>query len=297
MKAVPFIHVPITSLQLIAIVGKYDATVITGNLNLNNKDKENESANNKRKCILSNIIRSKPHRIEDFLAIIKLEGLWEVVLVIPSVDKFHMSCKIMIIPHAARSKNLTSTQKASLEEIQIDMVPDPEPLGVSLETHFKFFLIFYDRHSRIFCIARMKDKSSSECSKAIEGIISKIPNSTLTAKDITHIRKDTGMEFRLNDVNDWCKENYITFTTAALKHQEQNIMVERHRAEVSKLADIMLVHARLSTKFIIHALKYASQVHDIMTINNLLDSHCNPTTPYHLTFTCHPKASYFRLFG
>ena len=123
-------------------------------------------------------------------------------------------------------------------------MPNPEPLGVSSETRAKFFLIFCNRYSRIFRIAPMKDKTLLECAKAIEGILSRIPNSTSTEKDITYLRSDAGTEFRSNDFNDWCKENSIVFTTAAPKYQEQNGLVERHWAEVSKLANTMLIHAR-----------------------------------------------------
>ena len=228
---------------------------------------------------------------------INSEGLWEDVLIIPSVDKFCTSCKITSIPHAARSKTRTSTSKSFLEEIQVDTIPNPEPLGVSAETRYKFFLTFCDRYSRIFRIAGMKDRSSLECASAIECILSRIPNSTLTPKDITHIRSDAGTEFRSEVFNDWCRENSIVFTTAAPKHQEQNGMVERHWGEVSKLANTMLIHARLSPKFIMYALNYASQIHDIMPIKNLLDSHGKPTTPYYLAFNRHPKASHFRVFG
>ena len=249
MKAGPVIHVPITSLQSIAMVANDETTVKVSNITASNKN-EDESVSFKRKRISSDVIHSRFHKTEGVLATINSEGLWEDVLIIPSVDKFCTSCKITSIPHAARSKTRTSTPKSFLEEIQVDTVPNPEPLGVSAETRYKFFLIFCDRYSRIFRISGMKDKTSLECAKAIEGILSRIPNSTSTAKDITHIRSDTGTEFRSNDFNDWCKENSIVFTTAAPKHQEQNGMVERHWAEVSKLANIMLVHARLSTKFI-----------------------------------------------
>ena len=61
----------------------------------------------------------------------------------------------------------------------------------------------------------MYDKTSKECARAIEQILSKIPDSTYTPKDITYIRSDAGTEFRSAEFNDWCLENSIVFNTAA----------------------------------------------------------------------------------
>ena len=182
-----------------------------------------------------------------------------------------MSCKLATIKHAARSKTRSSTPKSFLEEIQVDTVPNPEPLGVCAETKHKYLLIFCDRYSRIFRVIGMKDKSSLQCASAIETILSRIPNSNKTAKDITYLRSDAGTEFRSNEFNDWCREHSIVFTTAAPKHQEQNGLVERHWGEVFKLANLLLIHARLSPRFFYFAAKYAEKIHDIMPIKNLLD--------------------------
>ena len=64
----------------------------------------------------------------------------------------------------------------------------------------------------------MNDKASGESSKAIDGILSRIPNSTYTANDITHIRSDAGTNFRSAEFNDWCLDNSIVFTMAAPKY-------------------------------------------------------------------------------
>ena len=74
-------------------------------------------------------------------------------------------------------------------------------------------------------------------------------------------------------------------------------MVEHHWAEVSKLANSMLIHAQLSTKFIYYALKYAEKVHDIMPIRNLIDKEGKPTTPHYLAFKRQPKVAHFKVFG
>ena len=40
--------------------------------------------------------------------------------------------------------------KRPLDEIQVDIVPNPEPMGLSADTRFNYFLILCDRFSRTF---------------------------------------------------------------------------------------------------------------------------------------------------
>ena len=175
----------------------------------------------------------------------------------------------MTIRTASRNKTRSSTCKSFLEEIQIDAAPNPEPLGISTESRCNYFLIFCDWYSRIFRITSLQDKSSKECARGIEQILSKITHSTYTPKDITYIRSDAGTEFRSAEFNDWCLENSIVFTTAAPKHQHQNGLVKRHWGIVLHIANTMILHARLSSKFIMYAIKYAQYIHDIIPVKDL----------------------------
>ena len=143
----------------------------------------------------------------------------------------------------------------------------------------------------------MQDKSSLECAKAIETILSRIPNSTYTAKDITHIRSDAGTEFRSADFNDWCLENSITFTSAAPKHQHQNGIVERHWGIVANMANSLILNARLSPKFFAYALKYEEKMHDMIPIRDLTDEEGRPTIPYYKAFNKKPNVQQFKIFG
>ena len=97
---------------------------------------------------------------------------------------------------------------------------------------------------------------------------------------ISHIRSDAGSEFRSDVFRKWCSENKIRFTTAAPKHQEQNGLVERHWGTILKLANTMIIHARLSKKFFYYAVKYAQFIHDVIPVKDLLDEmdyHVHPT--------------------
>ena len=74
----------------------------------------------------------------------------------------------------------------------------------------------------------------------------------------------------------------IRFTTAAPKHQEQNGLVEKHWGTIMKIANTMILHARLSKKFFYYAVKYAQLIHDVIPVKDLHDKNGLPCTPYQL---------------
>ena len=113
---------------------------------------------------------------------------------------------------------------------------------------------------------------------------------------IKHIRSDAGSEFRSDVFRKWCSKNKIHFNTAAPKHQEQNGLVERHWGTVVKLANVLLLHARLNRKFFYYAVKYAQYIHDVIPVKNLLDEDGHPTTPYYLATNRKPAVKHFRVF-
>ena len=127
----------------------------------------------------------------------------------------------MSIPSSSRGKKRESQVHTLLEEIQVDTVPNPEPIGISTDSRFNYYLILCDRYSRIFRSIGIKDKSSEACIDGIEQIISNIPQlKNKLPKNIVHIRSDFGSEFRSDTFRKWCGENSIRFKTAAPKHQE-----------------------------------------------------------------------------
>ena len=63
-----------------------------------------------------------------------------------------------------------------LEEKQVDTVPNPEPLGLSPESRYNYFLILCDRYSRTFRLIGIQDKSTNACIDGIELLTSRIPN-------------------------------------------------------------------------------------------------------------------------
>ena len=79
----------------------------------------------------------------------------------------------------------------------MDTVSNPVPIGISTDSRFNYYLILYDRYSRIFRSIGIKDKSSEACIDGIEQIISNIPQlKNKLPQNIVHIRSDFGSELR-----------------------------------------------------------------------------------------------------
>ena len=101
----------------------------------------------------------------------------------------------MTIPAHARGKLRTSIISKPLDKIQVDTVPNPEPMGLSADTRFNYFLIFCDRYSRLFRICGTQDKSIDACIDGIELIISNLSIHQRTPQTICNVHSDTGSEF------------------------------------------------------------------------------------------------------
>ena len=61
----------------------------------------------------------------------KSHDLWEDVYITPENDTICTSCKRMAITAASRGKTRNSQPMSLLEEIQVDTVPNQEPMGLS----------------------------------------------------------------------------------------------------------------------------------------------------------------------
>ena len=98
----------------------------------------------------------------------------------------------MSIPAHSRTKSRQSIVNKPLEEIQVDTVPNREPIGISNESKVIYFLILCDRYSRIFRAIGLKDKSSEACIDVIEQLISNFLYLETNLKRSNHIRSDAG---------------------------------------------------------------------------------------------------------
>jgi hypothetical protein len=64
-----------------------------------------------------------------------------------------------------------------------------------------------------------------------------------------------------------------------------------------KLAQSMLVHARLPDMYMYHALIHACHVFNVLPLKDLVTSDGIITTPYDPFVGCKPRVSHFRVFG
>ena len=281
IKGGPKLIVPITSLQTNAMV-----------VNVSSKKQSHPKYK-----LSTEILHSRLHRSHGAFATVKAHNLWLDVDITQGTDQLCTSCKMMSIPAASRRKTRTSHVTRPLEEIQLDTVPNPEPLGLSSDSRYSYYLIFCDRYSRIFRICGIRDKTTDACIDGINLIISSLPIKNKHISHLRHIRSDAGSEFRSDTFRKWCSDNKIEFSSAAPKHQEQNGLVERHWGTICKLANTMMIHARLNRKFFYYAVLYAQFIHDVIPIKDLKDASGLPTTPYFLGTNTKPNVRHFRVFG
>ena len=257
-----------------------------------------QSATSKKKTkLVKGLLHARLHGPDSVFATIGAHDLWRDVDITQTIDTFYTTCKIMIIPAHVRDKIRESKVYKLLDEIQIDTVPNPEHMGLSADTRFNYFLILCDRFSRIFGIYGKRDKTTDACIDGIELIISTMPGTSRQPFSIQHICSDTGTEFQSDTFRKWCSKNKIHFNSAAPKHQEQNGLVQRHWGTIAKLANILLLHARLKRKFFYYAAKYTQYIYDIIPVSDLLDEHGLPTTPYYLATGHKPALKHFGGFG
>ena len=74
-------------------------------------------------------------------------------------------------------------------------------------------------------------------------------------------------------------------------------MVERHWGTIVRLANTLLLHARLNRKFFYYAVKYAQYIHDVIPVKDLNDQKGFPTTPFFLATNRKPSIKHFRTFA
>ena len=119
----PRIKLPLSSLQTNAFV------VASGN---KKKSQELQNKEKKKAKISTNILHDRFHKSDGAIATIKAHNLWEDVNITQGNDSVCTSCKIMTIPSHSRGKESNSVARHPLDEIQVDTVPNPEPLTYGL---------------------------------------------------------------------------------------------------------------------------------------------------------------------
>ena len=115
--------------------------------------------------------------------------------------------------------------------------------------------------------------------------------------DIEKIKSDAGTEFTSQEFEQFCAEKRVAVSFAPPKHQEGNHFAERTWQSLRKLAQCMLVHARLPDMYLYHALLHACNVFNILPLKDLVTANGTVTTPFELFVGSKPMVSHFRVFG
>ena len=167
-KEMGTIDIPISNSQTKLGIYKLDNVslqsnvLVVGDSKSKNRSKGLNIKSNKKIRLSTNVLHGRFHRSDRSFATIKAHDLWEDVYIIPRNDSVCPSFKIMTIPATSRGKTRISQLVSPLEEIQVDTVPNPEPLGLSPESRYNYFLIICDRFSRPFRLICVQDKITDQ---------------------------------------------------------------------------------------------------------------------------------------
>ena len=199
----PTISQPITSLQSNAfVVDHYKNTVPPKHYAQEDDSKTTHHAHRTTDKhtikINTNFLHDQFHHLHGVFATIQAHNLWRDVNIMQGLNSLCTSCKIMTISATSRGKSRKSIVWATLDKIQVDTVPNPEPMGVSHDSQYNYFLILCDRYSWIFQICGIRDKSTDACIDGIELLLSTFPSSQRHLRYIWHICSDAGTEFCSN---------------------------------------------------------------------------------------------------
>ena len=129
----------------------------------------------------------------------------------------------MTIPAHARGKTRDSKVYKPLDEIQIDSVPNPEPMGLSADTRFNYLRILRDRFSHTFRMCGIQDKTTDACIDGIELIISTMSGAQRQPRSIQHICNMLELNFDLTPSENGAVK--IKFISTLLLPYTKNRMV------------------------------------------------------------------------
>jgi hypothetical protein len=218
------------------------------------------------------------HRAVSSLLSASKAKVWDDIKMVFSGDLWCDMCRIAIAPRKALSKKPMKLGTKPLEMIFLDAIPSPAVLrSVPICRHSQFLFVT-DPISKYVEMLPCPDYSSEEAIKTLKAWRSRMVQKGFNM--FFYIRSDAGSNFTSKEFSDWCKEENITLTVAAPRHQEQNAFVERTYGTCSKMARAMLVQAHLPITFFQLALSYACKQLRVLPAKGLVDEDSNMTTTY-----------------
>jgi hypothetical protein len=196
----------------------------------------------------------------------------------------------------ARIKHPSTPVSKPGQVIHVDILPAVSDDSLTPKSYFPALLILVDAFSRFTRVIFMPNKSSKSVTAALSIFAAEQRLiSGVKLWKIERIKGDAGSVFNSTEFEQFCIDRCISVSFAPPKYQEGNHFAERTWQSLRKLAQSMLVHARLPDMY--HALLPACHVFTVLPLKDLVTSDGIIETTYELFMGSKPKVSHFRVFG
>jgi hypothetical protein len=191
-----------------------------------------------------------------FLAASSAE-VWHELTIRMSPDFDSICCRIK---PTARIKHQSTPVTKPGQVIYVDILPSVSAESITPKSHFRALLILVDAFCRYTRIIGMPSKSSHSVIAALGTFAAEhMLIRGLTFWETEKIKSDAGTEFTSLEFEQFCTDKRIAVSFASPKHQEGNHFAERTWQSLRKLAQCMLVYARLPNMYLFyHAFLHAS---------------------------------------
>jgi transposase InsO family protein len=207
--------------------------------------------------------------------------VWNDLSMTMGPDSDCISCKISTMKATARIKHPSTPVSKPGQVIYLDILPAVSDDSLTPKSYFPAFLILVDAFSRFTRVIGMSKKSTKSVTAALSVFAAKHRLiSSVKLWKIEKIKGDAGAEFNSTEFEQFCIDRHISVSFAPPKHQEGNHFAERIWQSLRKLAQSMLVYARLPDMYMYHALLHACHVFNVLPLKDLITSDGIITTPY-----------------
>jgi len=224
--------------------------------------------------------------------------VWNDLSIRMSPDSDCISCRISTMKATARIKHPSTPVSKPGQVIYLDILPAVSDDSLTPKSYFPDLLILVDAFSRFTRVIGMSNKSTKSITAALSVFAAEHRLiSSVKLWKIEKIKGDAGSEFNSTEFEQFCLDRRISVSFASPKHQEGNHFAERTWQSLRKLAQSMLVHARLPDMYMYHALLHACHVFNVLPLKDLVTGDGIITTPYELFVGSKPRVGHFRVFG
>ena len=216
--------------------------------------------------------RRLAHRSVSALTLGSEDGLWSDIKIDLDKDDVCETCRITSIRKANRGRNRleSSDDPKPGDMLMVDIVENPSKEGLTLKTHYKYYLTVTDVATRFFVPMGMKHKDASTALDALASYAASYgPSTEFNLSSILRLHGDHDSAFTSEQFKELEQKYLIKLTFAAPRHQEQNGIHESNWQRIRALAFSMMNAAQVPMKFFDMALEHAWKVHAVLPNKHL----------------------------